>query len=114
MRGAVGQEIDDVTGLEIDEDRAVRAPSPQRPVVDAEDARRLALGQLRRPHQLQQGVRARRHGQAGGETRTSLTAGLRRYTTLAPARRRVRCACRSMRPRSGSAKVRRAQRAFWQ
>ena len=49
----VGQQVDDAASLEVDDDRAVGLPAAQRPVVDADDPRRLHGRQRQASHQTQ-------------------------------------------------------------
>jgi hypothetical protein len=72
VRSGRRQEVDDAVGVEVDEDRTVRAAPPQRPVVHAERARRLAGRQRGAADEAQQRVGARRHRQARCEPRPGL------------------------------------------
>jgi hypothetical protein len=65
-----------VTGLEVDEDRTVCPPAPQRPVIDTEDPGRPAHGQRCASDESEQAVRTGRHGQRGEEARARLAADL--------------------------------------
>ena len=69
-------------GLQIDEDRAVGAPTAQRPIVNTEGPRRRAGRHRRAPDEPQQGVRARWHRQAGEEARPGFTPDLDRHGPL--------------------------------
>lgn len=57
----VGQEIEDGVTFEVDDHRAVAAPAPPGPLVDADDARLGLPRQRRRTHEAQEGIAAHRH-----------------------------------------------------
>ena len=50
-RGPVGEQVQRAAALEVHQDRAVGAPLAHRPVVHADDARRLRLGRRQAPDQ---------------------------------------------------------------
>ncbi|GAU71454.1 hypothetical protein SSP35_40_00200 [Streptomyces sp. NBRC 110611] len=74
LGGAVGQDVDDAAGLDVDEDGAVDVTALECEVVDAQYPR-APLRRLGRqpPHTAEQGVRADRAVQQGGEPGTGPT-----------------------------------------
>lgn len=70
--GAVGQEVDWASALQVDDNGAVGTPFPEGPVVDTDDAWRVRCGQRQAPYQAQHGIGACRHREVGQETSTCL------------------------------------------
>lgn len=74
VRSAIGQQVDGCTPFEIDEDRAVGVPAPDRPIVDPHDARgrgRVDLGMMNEPEER---VGAALETEGGQEPRGCLAA----------------------------------------
>lgn len=103
-----------MAGLEVNQDRAVRATPLERPVIDTEDSRRPAHGQRRASNDAKQAVRTGRHGQRGGESRARLAADLQGDPSLGGGQAPGALRLGVEEPAKGSANVRRGQRAFWQ
>nr|WP_307679806.1 hypothetical protein [Streptomyces sp. V4I2] len=72
---AVGQDVDDAAGFDVDQQRAVPLPLPEREVVDAQDARRPFWGGRLRG-QAQQPGPARLQPQPSAQPLTGMTTEL--------------------------------------
>src|SRR5687768_14979531 len=71
---AIGQQVDPAPALEITEDRAVALAFAPGPVIDAEHPRRERRLEIGLADAAQQGRRADRHADPGGQTRSRIAA----------------------------------------
>jgi hypothetical protein len=74
IRIAVGQEIDDIAPLQVDDDRAVATSFAPRPVVDANDPERWHRRIVALLDAPEERIGAGRHGEPMGKARASLAA----------------------------------------
>jgi hypothetical protein len=96
---SVGQQVDNLVALEVNQDGSVALAAPPRPVIDRQHAWRRRLGRLCAPDQAQHGVGADRHSQqpsqagAGLAAERQTKAALRAVQARGAARRASRSRC---------------------